>query len=95
MRVRNSSELGGLIRETRRQQGLDQSELAQQVGVSRQWIIDIEKGKPRAAVGLILRTLNALGIRLDAQIEPVRNLQTPGAKGDLDAIIAAARKPRA
>ena len=66
MRIRNSSELGGLIRETRRQLGLDQGELAQKVGVSRQWIIEIEKGKPRAAVGLILRTLNALGICLDA-----------------------------
>jgi HTH-type transcriptional regulator / antitoxin HipB len=92
MRIRNSSELGGLIRETRRQLGLDQGELAQKVGVSRQWIIEIEKGKPRAAIGLILRTLNALGICLDARSEPVKNAQRSGAKIDLDAIIKAARK---
>jgi HTH-type transcriptional regulator / antitoxin HipB len=92
MRIRNSSELGGLIRETRRQLDLDQSELAQKVGVSRQWIIEIEKGKPRAAIGLILRTLNALGICLDARTEPVKNVQRSGSKVDLDAIIKAARK---
>jgi HTH-type transcriptional regulator/antitoxin HipB len=92
MRVRNSSELGGFIRETRRQLGLDQGELAQKVGVSRQWIIEIEKGKPRAAIGLILRTLNALGVCLDARTEPVKNVQRSGSKIDLDAIIKAARK---
>jgi HTH-type transcriptional regulator/antitoxin HipB len=94
MRIRNSSELGGLIRGTRRQLGLDQSELAQKVGVSRQWIIEIEKGKPRAAIGLILRTLNALGILLDARTGPVEKMQTSGSKVDLNAIIEAARKPR-
>jgi HTH-type transcriptional regulator/antitoxin HipB len=92
MRIRNSSELGGLIRETRRQLDLDQGELAQKVGVSRQWIIEIEKGKPRAAIGLILRTLNALGISLDARTEPVKNVPRPASKIDLDAIIKAARK---
>ena len=94
MRIRNPSELGGLIRETRRHLGLDQSALAEKVGVSRQWIIEIEKGKPRAAIGLILRTLNALGIYLDARSEPVKKAQTSASKVDLDAIIEAARKPR-
>jgi HTH-type transcriptional regulator/antitoxin HipB len=94
MQLRNSSELGGLIRETRRQRGLDQSELAQQVGVSRQWIIEIEKGKPRAAIGLILRTLNALGVRLDARTDLGKNAQKRGPKVDLNAVIEAARKRR-
>jgi HTH-type transcriptional regulator / antitoxin HipB len=67
MRIRSPSELGALIRARRRQLGLDQIGLAEKVGVSRQWIIEIEKGKPRAAIGLILRTLNALGIFLDAR----------------------------
>lgn len=94
MHIRSPSELGALIRGTRRQLGLDQSALAEKVGVSRQWIIEIEKGKPRAAIGLILRTLNALGIFLDARTEATRKATTPAAKIDLDAIIAAARKPR-
>jgi HTH-type transcriptional regulator/antitoxin HipB len=93
MRIRSPSELGALIRGRRRQLGLDQSALAEKVGVSRQWIIEIEKGKPRAAIGLILRTLNALGVLLDARDEPARKAKTSPATVDLDAIIDAARKP--
>jgi len=40
--------------------GLDQKTLAAQVGVSRQWIVDVEKGKPRAPMSLVLRTVEAL-----------------------------------
>jgi HTH-type transcriptional regulator / antitoxin HipB len=95
MRIRSPSELGALIRGRRRELGLDQGALADKVGVSRQWIIEIEKGKPRAAVGLILRTLNALGIFLDARNEPARKVKPSASEVDLDALIAAARKPRA
>ena len=94
MRIRSPSELGALIRGRRRQLGLDQSVLAEQVGVSRQWIIEIEKGKPRAAVGLILRTLNALGILLDARNEPLQRAKPSTSEVDLHALINAARKPR-
>ena len=94
MRIRSPSELGALIRGRRRQMGLDQSELGEKVGVSRQWIIEIEKGKPRAAVGLILRTLNALGIILDARNEPAQKSKASAHEVDLDALIEAARKPR-
>lgn len=94
MRIRSPSELGALIRSRRRQLGLGQSALAEKVGVSRQWIIEIEKGKSRAAIGLILRTLNALGILLDARNEPAEKAKISASKVDLDAIIEAARKPR-
>jgi hypothetical protein len=36
----------------------------QKIGVSRQWVIEVEKGKARAEVGLILRALDALSIPL-------------------------------
>ena len=93
MRVRSPSELGALIRARRRELGLDQSALADRVGVSRQWIIEVEKGKPRAAIGLVLRTLNALGIFLDARNEPLQKAKPSDTKVDLDALIEAARKP--
>ena len=94
MRFRSPAELGALIRQKRRQLGLEQKTLAEQVGVSRQWIIDVEKGKPRAALGLVLRTANALGILLDASDEPPRHSRKSGTATDIDAIIEAARKPR-
>jgi y4mF family transcriptional regulator len=60
-------DLGNIIREGRKQRGLDQTTLAHEIGVSRKWVIDIEKGKPRAELGLVLRTLNALGISLSTR----------------------------
>ena len=64
MLIRTPIEIGLMIRERRRSLGLDQEELAGRAGVSRQWIVEIEKGKPRAEIGLVLRTLNALGLGL-------------------------------
>jgi len=66
MRIRTPRDLGLAIRERRRVLGLDQRGLAERIGVSRQWIVAVEKGKPRAEVGLLLRTLNALQIELFA-----------------------------
>ena len=94
VRVRGPSELGALIRARRRELSLDQSELADRVGVSRQWVIEVEKGKPRAAIGLVLRALNALGIFLDARNESPQKAKPSGVQVDLDALIEAARKPR-
>jgi HTH-type transcriptional regulator/antitoxin HipB len=94
VRIRNPAELGGLIRNRRRQLGIEQSALADKVGVSRQWIIEIEKGKPRAAIGLVLRTLTALDICLDAQTDTARKPKYSTAAIDLDALIESARKPR-
>lgn len=92
MRIRTPSDLGALIRQRRIALRLDQKTLAAKVGVSRQWIVDVEKGKPRAEVGLLLRTIDALGIALDAD-KPTKgtSLEQPQI---LDSIIAAARKKR-
>jgi HTH-type transcriptional regulator / antitoxin HipB len=64
MLLRTPTDIGSAIRDRRRHLGLGQDELAARIGVSRKWIIDAEKGKPRIAMGLLLRTLNALGLRL-------------------------------
>ena len=67
MNIRTPLELGAFLRDLRRKRGLDQGTLARQVGVSRQWIVEMEKGKPRASLGLVLRTLSALGASIDIQ----------------------------
>ena len=58
--IRNAIDLRAAIRDRRRSFKLAQSQLAQRIGVTRQWIIDIEKGKPRSEIGLALRALDAL-----------------------------------
>ena len=94
MRIRTPVDLGAYIRDRRTKLGLDQKSLAAKVGVSRQWIVEVEKGKLRAEIGLVLRTIEALGINL-AVDEPGK---TSGQIGpppvDIDSIIAAARGKR-
>jgi HTH-type transcriptional regulator / antitoxin HipB len=70
MRIRSATELGHLSRERRTQRGLTQAQLAQLVGVSRKWIIDLEAGKRTADLSLVLRTLNVLGLELDVRDRP-------------------------
>jgi len=92
--IRNAADVGAIIRDRRRKLGLDQSALARRVGVSRQWIVDIEKGKPRAGIELVLRTLAALGVSLAPADRPGPRQRAAAAAVDLDAIIDAARRPK-
>ena len=100
MRIRTPADIGALIRDHRTKLGLDQKSLAQKVGVSRQWIVDVEKGKARAEIGLLLRTIGALGIALDAEKEgPAKPKDTSVTNGadthvDIDSIVASARRKR-
>lgn len=94
MRIRTPTDLGALIRDRRTKLDLDQKSLAAKVGVSRQWIVEVEKGKPRAEIGLILRTIDTLGIQLAAD-GPRETKAPPGPPPvDIDSIIASAREKR-
>lgn len=90
MRIQSPADLGLTIRERRKALQLDQKTLAERVGVSRQWIIDIEHGKPRAELGLVLRTLRELDIQLDAVAAKPKKPTTP----NLAAIIEGALRKR-
>jgi HTH-type transcriptional regulator/antitoxin HipB len=98
VRIRTPIDLGAIIRDSRIKLGLDQKSLAEKIGVSREWIIEIEKGKPRAHIGLVLRAFNGLGITLDARSENAPLNKSPARSAnssvDIDSIVAAARKPR-
>jgi HTH-type transcriptional regulator/antitoxin HipB len=73
MRMRTATDLGAFIRERRTKLGMDQVELAEKAGTSRKWLIEVEQGKPRAEIGLILRTLKTLGVSIDLQIDSLAN----------------------
>lgn len=92
MLIRTPADLGAVIRDRRKQLKLDQAAFAKRIGVSRQWIIDIEHGHPRAELALVLRALDALDIRIDADAEKAQR-RRQGAV-DIDAIVAKARKRR-
>jgi len=98
MVIRNSSDLGALIRERRIKLGFDQISLAKKAGTSRKWLIEVERGKPRAEIGLILRTLKALGIALavsdTAPAGPPARTKTSPEAVNIDQVIASLKKPR-
>lgn len=78
MRLKNTRDLGLLLQARRKALGWSQARLAHQLGITRQWVIALEKGTPGVAVGTVLKAFTALGLRLDA------NSREPG--GDLDAL---------
>ena len=75
--------------------GLSQTVLARKVGVGRQWVVAIERGKSRAELGLVLRTLSALGLSITSEADnrpprPADDLATI----DIDAVVSNARHER-
>ncbi len=93
--LRTPADFGALIRERRRALGLGQSELAERIGVSRLWVNQVERGKPGAGLGLILRALADLDVELraetrssDARAADAAPVVTP----DINAIVAGARR---
>jgi len=93
MRVRTPQDIGLTIRDRRLELGLDQAELAERIGVSRQWLVEIEKGKPRAEIGLVLRTLRELGLDVWVGDMPTER-NNPAAAIDLNQIIDRSRGDR-
>jgi y4mF family transcriptional regulator len=67
MRITSTRDLGLHVRATRQRLGQTQAELAAAANVSRRWLSDLEAGKSTAEIGLVLQTLSALGLVLDAQ----------------------------
>ena len=65
MRVTSIHDLASAVRGRRRALGLTQAELAARMGVSRDWIISFEAGKPKVELILVLRLLDALDLKLD------------------------------
>lgn len=91
MLIRTPADLGAIIRDRRRELGLDQATLAKRIGTSRQWVIGVERGHGRAELGLVLRALDALGIALNTGA-PKTGKAAPVPTVDIDAIVASARK---
>jgi HTH-type transcriptional regulator/antitoxin HipB len=94
MRMRTATDLGAFIRERRTKLGMDQVELAEKAGTSRKWLIEVEQGKPRAEIGLILRTLKTLGVSIDLQIDSLANTTSndKAASADINNVLSSLKK---
>lgn len=64
----NSQEIGQIIRNTRKQLGLNQADLALSAGTATRFISDLENGKASCQLEKTLSVLAALGLNIS--IEP-------------------------
>lgn len=69
MRIKTVGTIGELVRDQRKQRGWSQTQLAEKADVSRLWIGHLEKGKETVELGLVLKTLRALEINLEAFLQ--------------------------
>lgn len=68
MLLRRPHDLAALFRDGRARAGWSQTQLAESVGVSRQWISLVENGKTSVEFDLVMAVLQALGYRI--HVEP-------------------------
>jgi len=70
MNIKNTEQIGAVVRERRKYLKVTQKELAMTCGCGFRFIIDLEKGKATCHVGKILQVLQALGlqIRIDVPV---------------------------
>ena len=66
--VPSTVELGLLIRSVRRASGVRIDDLAATAGMSKQFVQDVEHGKPSVQLGLVLKLLVELGMPLTIDI---------------------------
>ena len=78
MRIRTATDLGAFIRERRTRLGMDQIALAKKAGTSRKWLVEVERGKPGAEIGLVLRTLKSLELSIDLEADSSVATPQPG-----------------
>jgi y4mF family transcriptional regulator len=63
-RVKSPADIGALIREARKRSDLDQETTAALVGVGARFMSEVERGKPSAQLGLVLKVLERLGLEV-------------------------------
>lgn len=94
--VRVTNDLATSIRGRRLELGLTQVELARRAGVARSWLASVERGKPGAEVGLILRLLEALGLSLHVGApdrDEAAHDRRPTGRVDIDELLERLRTP--
>jgi HTH-type transcriptional regulator/antitoxin HipB len=86
--INSIRDLAAAVRGRRLDLGLSQAELAARARVSRQWISEFEGGKPTSELGLVIRLLDALGLRLNL-VDPDEGPDQRPQHGtvDLDALL--------
>lgn len=67
MIIKNISELGKLIKKTRKSQGLTQADLAISANVGVRFIVNLENGKETAQIGKVFQVCQMLGLKFELE----------------------------
>jgi HTH-type transcriptional regulator/antitoxin HipB len=65
--LNSTVELGRLVRQIRKEQGLTQLDVAGLAGLSNRFVIDLERGKETLQIKKVLDVLSLLGVELSAR----------------------------
>lgn len=65
--IRQSEDLGKLVRQLRAEQGLLQVDLAGLAGTGNRFIVDLERGKPTLQLQKVLDVLDLMGLEVVVQ----------------------------
>lgn len=74
-KISGAAQLGRLIRQVRKEQGLTQEELSALVGVGPRLIGEIERGKVTAEVGKVFKLLSGLGLAVSVHPRSIKELR--------------------
>lgn len=67
--ARKLKDVAAVIRAAREDKGMSQSELAERLAFSRDYMVDLESGKPNVYATRLFRVLHELGITLTLEYE--------------------------
>lgn len=84
MRIQTTGDIGVVVRARRKELALTQAAVASRAQVGREWLVGLEKGRPSADVGHILRVLHALDLTVEVVPAPA---EVDGSAAALDAIL--------
>jgi len=65
MKIEKLIELGTIIRETRKSQGLTQKDLALAAGIGVRLIVELEKGVRGVKIDTVIKVCKLLGLKID------------------------------
>lgn len=68
LKVDSPTELGKVVRAVRKRQGLRIDTFSALAGLSKQFVADVERGKPTVQFGKVLHLLEQLGVRMKLDV---------------------------
>ncbi|MDZ4186302.1 MAG: helix-turn-helix transcriptional regulator [Desulfuromonadales bacterium] len=74
-KIVNPEQLGALLRQVRKRQGITQEDLSGLASIGPRLIGEIERGKPTAEIGKVFHLLASLGLEIVVQPRTTRDWQ--------------------